>query len=72
MAISTDDLEFRGDVGEKLSSKDFLKKAEMRLMVMGATQAEYVEKMDLFLPHGSRAEKWWEELSEEAKGGGWV
>ncbi|KAL0565473.1 hypothetical protein V5O48_016551 [Marasmius crinis-equi] len=72
MAISMDDLEFRGDVGEKLSSKNFLKKAEMQLMVMGATQAEYIEKMDLFLLYGSRAEKWWEELSEEAKGGGWV
>ncbi|KAL0569208.1 hypothetical protein V5O48_012761 [Marasmius crinis-equi] len=72
MAISADDLEFRGDVGEKLSLKDFLKKAEMRLMAMGATQVEYIEKMDLFLPHGSRAEKWWEELSKEVKGRGWV
>ncbi|KAL0564370.1 hypothetical protein V5O48_017679 [Marasmius crinis-equi] len=41
-------------------------KAEVRLMAMGATEAKYMEKMNLFFLDGSRAERWYKGLAEDA------
>ncbi|KAJ8092979.1 hypothetical protein PM082_011299 [Marasmius tenuissimus] len=66
------DLEWGGNVGaEKLSSKNFLRKAEITMVGMGRKQEEFVETVELFFKEGSRAEKWHEGLNEEEKKGGW-
>ncbi|KAK1228235.1 hypothetical protein PQX77_008747 [Marasmius sp. AFHP31] len=70
MAVDAD-LEWGGNPGEKMSSKAFLKKAEITMVGMGKKSEEMVEAVELFYKSGSRAEKWHEGLSEEDKKGGW-
>ncbi|KAK1221910.1 hypothetical protein PQX77_015269 [Marasmius sp. AFHP31] len=70
MAVDAD-LEWGGNPGEKLSSKAFLKKAEITMVGMGKKQEELVDSVELFYKSGSRVEKWHEGLTEEEKKGGW-
>ncbi|KAK1233954.1 hypothetical protein PQX77_002854 [Marasmius sp. AFHP31] len=70
MAVDAD-LEWGGNPGEKISSKAFLKKAEITMVGMGKKSEELVEAVELFYKSGSRVEKWHEGLSEEDKKGGW-
>ncbi|KAJ8093928.1 hypothetical protein PM082_009806 [Marasmius tenuissimus] len=64
-------LEWGGEVGEKMSSKMFLKKAEIAFGQMMKKPDEFVEGVELFFKEGSRAEKWHSELTEAQKEAGW-
>ena len=63
--------EWGGEIDEKLSTKAFLRKAEIHMNKMGKTTDQYVDTMRLFYKEGTRAETWHSELSEEQTKTGW-
>ncbi|KAK1234698.1 hypothetical protein PQX77_002095 [Marasmius sp. AFHP31] len=60
-----------GEVGEELTSKNFLKRAEGWLVQTQKNENDYTKLVRLFYKDGSRAEKWHEELEKGDKDKGW-
>ncbi|KAG7093347.1 hypothetical protein E1B28_007028 [Marasmius oreades] len=71
MSLATESLEFRGEIGEEISSRDFLKKAEVRLLMMNIAEARFTKKVHLFFKDGSRVQRWYDKLEEASKGEDW-
>ncbi|KAL0069610.1 hypothetical protein AAF712_003268 [Marasmius tenuissimus] len=60
-----------GEVGEELTSKNFLKRAEGWLVQTQKSKTNYTKLVKLFYKDGSRAEKWHEDLTKGEKEKGW-
>ncbi|KAJ8083637.1 hypothetical protein PM082_009512 [Marasmius tenuissimus] len=71
MAMNMSMPSWGGEVGEELSSKNFLKRAEGWLMQTQKSETDYTKLVKLFYKDGSRAEKWHEELAKGEKEKGW-
>ncbi|KAK1223475.1 hypothetical protein PQX77_013651 [Marasmius sp. AFHP31] len=71
MATNTSMPSWEGKVGEELTSKNFLKRAEGWLVQTQKNEADYTKLVKLFYKDGSRAEKWHEELAKGERDKGW-
>ncbi|KAK1222437.1 hypothetical protein PQX77_014722, partial [Marasmius sp. AFHP31] len=71
MATNTSMPSWGGKVGEELTSKNFLKRAEGWLIQTQKSESDYTKLVRLFYKDGSRAEKWHEELAKGEKEKGW-
>ncbi|KAL0063048.1 hypothetical protein AAF712_010072 [Marasmius tenuissimus] len=72
MATSAEMPLWGGEIGEQMTSKLFLKRAEWCMGQMQRKPEEYIASMHLFFKDGSRAETWHEELEESEKEKGWA
>ncbi|KAJ8078109.1 hypothetical protein PM082_000315 [Marasmius tenuissimus] len=72
MATSAEMPLWGGEIGEQMTLKLFLKRAEWCMGQMQRKPEEYIASMHLFFKDGSRAETWHKELEESEKEKGWT